>query len=245
MIGEEVAELDEPLGDPRALVEQFAGGEERLRARPRRRWRAARAGRGRRGARVRIASSPKNSSSPTGGSPTRIDRRPRSAAPRSRRHGSSSSRPTITSKTRSTSSTEPAIRLMQSSDRQAGTSPTVLISPRDGLKPTTPLSAGGHPARAGRVGGDRERHLAERHRQRRPGARAAGDQLAAVHAARDRVRRPGAVQPGGELVEVGLADVDRAGVEQLAARRARWPSRRRRSPGRPAWSARPRRRCCP
>ncbi len=32
---------------------------------------------------------------------------------------------------------------MQSSERQAGTSPTVLISPRDGLKPRTPLSAGG------------------------------------------------------------------------------------------------------
>ena len=32
---------------------------------------------------------------------------------------------------------------MQSSDWQAGTSPTVLISPRDGLKPTTPLSAAG------------------------------------------------------------------------------------------------------
>ena len=37
----------------------------------------------------------------------------------------------------------PAIRLMQSSERQAGTSPTVLSRPRDGLKPSTPLSAGG------------------------------------------------------------------------------------------------------
>ena len=34
--------------------------------------------------------------------------------------------------------------------------------------------------------------------------------FAAEHAARHRVRRAGAVQPGGELVEVGLADVDRA-----------------------------------
>ena len=32
---------------------------------------------------------------------------------------------------------------MQSNERQAGTRPTVLIRPRDGLKPTTPLSAGG------------------------------------------------------------------------------------------------------
>ena len=35
------------------------------------------------------------------------------------------------------------IRLMQSSDRQAGTSPTVLMSPRLGLNPTIPLRAGG------------------------------------------------------------------------------------------------------
>ena len=45
--------------------------------------------------------------------------------------------------TRSTSSIEPAITLRQSRDLQAGTSPTVLTSPRDGLKPTTPLSAAG------------------------------------------------------------------------------------------------------
>ena len=38
---------------------------------------------------------------------------------------------------------QPAIRLMQSSDRHAGTRPTVLIRPRDGLKPTTPFSAAG------------------------------------------------------------------------------------------------------
>src|SRR4051794_23795425 len=33
--------------------------------------------------------------------------------------------------------------VMQSSDLHAGTRPTVLISPRDGLKPMTPLSAAG------------------------------------------------------------------------------------------------------
>ena len=32
---------------------------------------------------------------------------------------------------------------MQSRDRQAGTSPTVLISPREGLKPGIPFNAGG------------------------------------------------------------------------------------------------------
>ena len=35
------------------------------------------------------------------------------------------------------------MRLMQSSDLHAGTSPTALISPREGLNPITPLSAAG------------------------------------------------------------------------------------------------------
>ena len=35
------------------------------------------------------------------------------------------------------------MRLTQSSDRQAGSRPTVLISPRVGLKPRIPLSAAG------------------------------------------------------------------------------------------------------
>ena len=38
---------------------------------------------------------------------------------------------------------QPAMTLMQSSDLHAGTRPTVLIRPRDGLNPTTPLSAAG------------------------------------------------------------------------------------------------------
>ena len=54
-----------------------------------------------------------------------------------------SSRAATTSKTRSTSSIQPAITLMQSSDLHAGTRPTVLIRPRDGLNPTTPFSAAG------------------------------------------------------------------------------------------------------
>ena len=36
-----------------------------------------------------------------------------------------------------------AITLRQSSDLHAGTSPTVLISPREGLYPMTPFSAAG------------------------------------------------------------------------------------------------------
>ena len=38
---------------------------------------------------------------------------------------------------------------MQSSDLHAGTRPTVLISPREGLKPTTPFSAAGTPGPGG------------------------------------------------------------------------------------------------
>ena len=70
--GKEVAELDEPLGDPGALVEQRTRGQERLERDVDDRRRDGRGGRGSRGARVRISSSPKNSSSSTGGSPTRI-----------------------------------------------------------------------------------------------------------------------------------------------------------------------------
>ena len=54
------------------------------------------------------------------------------------------------------------------------------------LEPDDAVECGGHAARAGGVGGHGERHLAERHRQRRTGTRAAGDHLAAVHTARDR-----------------------------------------------------------
>ena len=77
----------------------------------------------------------------------------------------------------------------------------------------------GHPARARGVGGDREGHLPQCDRQRRSRTGAAGDQLVAVHAARHGVGRPGPVQSGGELVQVGLSDVERAGVEQPLHRR--------------------------
>lgn len=91
---------------------------------------------------ARMASSPKNSSSDNGGRPTRIGP-PAYFGPGLRDHGSSSSRPAITAITRSTSSMQPAIVVMQSRDLHAGTSPTVLMSPREGLYPRTPLSAAG------------------------------------------------------------------------------------------------------
>src|SRR5664279_2149496 len=58
-------------------------------------------------------------------------------------YGSCSSTPATRSKTTDRSVTFPAIRLMQSSERQAGTRPTVLINPRDGLNPAMPFIAGG------------------------------------------------------------------------------------------------------
>ena len=112
------------------------------------------------------------------------------------------------------SGTVPAIRLMQSSERHAGTRPTVLIRPRDGLNPAIPLSAGGtrpDPAvSVATVNGTS------------PVATASADpeldppeiRSAAEDAARQRIRRPGTVQAGGELVEIGLADEDRTGLDQ-------------------------------
>ena len=70
------------------------------------------------------------------------------------------------------------------------------------FEPDHPVERRGHPARAGGVGRDRERHLAQRDRQRGARTGAARDQLATEHAARHRVWRSGAVEPGGELVEI-------------------------------------------
>src|SRR5664279_5431054 len=58
-------------------------------------------------------------------------------------YGSRTSTPATRSNTADRSVTVPAMRLMQSNERQAGTRPTVLISPRDGLNPAMPFSAGG------------------------------------------------------------------------------------------------------
>ena len=237
----------QPLGDPGPGVQQLAGLQERRQRRRdhrgtvsatrlagRQRWAAA------------IAWSPKNSSSAKSGSPTRTASRSVSVRPRGRLHGSRSSgrRDDVEHVARSATGV-PAIRLMQSSERQAGTRPTVLIRPRDGLKPSDAVEGRRHPSRTGRVGRHGERHLAQRHRQRRTGARAAGDQVLAEDAARDRVRGTGAVQAGGELVQVVLADQDGARRREVAGQPARSARPRRRTPGRPAWSASRRRRCCP
>ena len=51
-------------------------------------------------------------------------------------------------------------------------------------------------------------------RHRRAGARSAGNELGVERVARNAIRRAHADQAGGELVEIGLADNDRAGRAQ-------------------------------
>ena len=67
-----------------------------------------------------------------------------------------------------------------------------------------------HPARARGIGAERERHKPCGDRERRTRARAARDQRAIEQVARNAVGRAHALEPGGKLIEVGLADDDRA-----------------------------------
>ena len=133
----------------------------------------------------------------------------------------------------------------QSSERQAGTTPVVETSPRLGFRPTMLLSAGRHAAGAGRVGAERERHEPGGHRDRRARTRSAGDERRIERIARHAIGRAHADEAGRELIEIGLADHDRAGAPQprdggrIACRACR------RKPDRRRWSAIPPRRYCP
>ena len=82
------------------------------------------------------------------------------------------------------------------------------------FEPDDTVERGRHPTRARRVGCHCERHLAQRNGQRRARTGTAADHFAAENTARHRVRGASSVQPGGELVEIGLADIERARVEQ-------------------------------
>ena len=102
----------------------------------------------------------------------------------------------------------------QSSERHAGTTPRVLSRPRDGLSPTRLLNAAGtRPEPAVSV---------PRLKLTSPAATATaepeleppGHVLRVEGVARNAVGRAHADQAGGELVEVGLADQDRARGEQ-------------------------------
>ena len=114
-----------------------------------------------------------------------------------------------------------------------------------GLDADDAVQRGGHATGARRVRSEGEIDEAERHRDRRPGAGAAGD-LRGIPGVADRaVRAAGADEAGRELVEVGLAEHDRAG--RRAAGRRRWRPARAgtRTRARPPWWAAPPRRCCP
>ena len=71
-----------------------------------------------------------------------------------------------------------------------------------------------HAARSRRVGADREADEAVRYRHRRAAARAARHISRVAGVARHRIGRADPHQAGGELVEIGLADHDRAGLDQ-------------------------------
>ena len=83
------------------------------------------------------------------------------------------------------------------------------------LQPDDIVERGGHAARAGRVGAEREGDEPERHRHARAGRRAARHERRVDGVLRDGVGRAHAHEPGRELVEVRLADDDRAGRDEL------------------------------
>ena len=71
-----------------------------------------------------------------------------------------------------------------------------------------------HAARARRVGAERERHEPSGNRDRRTRARSARNETRIERIARHAIRRAHADESRGELVEIGLADDDRAGRAQ-------------------------------
>ena len=99
--------------------------------------------------------------------------------------------------------------------------------------PTSAAERGRYATGAGGVGADADVRDAERHRDRRPGARPAGDALGERRVPDRAVRAADADEPGGELVEVGLAEHHGARVDQRLDRRARSTAA---GPGRPAGS---------
>ena len=248
---DEVADGDVAFGDPRSLIEQPRGLQERVQVdldqpraepfgdaqrggesapRPRR---CRKNGVGRRAAR--------RGGSRTGcAAPWR--RRPRR---RGGENGSAASKPSAAASTSSASSAVSVKIDTQSSERQAGTTPRVLIRPRVGFSPIRLLNAAGtRPEPAVSVPSEKL-DQPRRHRHRRAGTRPAGDVVGVERAARRAVGRAGAVQPGRELVEIGLADRDGAGRRPAAPPPAPIPPAGRRIPGRRRWWARRRGRCCP
>ena len=87
-------------------------------------------------------------------------------------------------------------------------------APGAGLEADEAIKARRYAARACRVGAQRKGHQATRHRDGRAGTGTAAHTQGIGHAGRPAVGRAGADQAGGKLVEVGLADPQRTGIEQ-------------------------------
>ena len=85
--------------------------------------------------------------------------------------------PASTSSTVAASATVVVNAETQSKEAMAGTTPSLGRRARRGLQADQPTQRGGDPSRTGGVGPQRERHLAARHRHRRPRARTPGDVL--------------------------------------------------------------------
>ena len=135
--------------------------------------------------------------------------------------------------------------LMQSRLRQAGTTPVDESRPGVGLIPTILLNAAGtRPEPAVSVPSEKAA-MPGRHGDGRTRAGAARDVAGVEHRSRRAVGRARAVQPGGELVEIGLADQDRAGCLQPRHHRGIGFAASVRRRGRRRWSAGRRHRYCP
>ena len=87
-----------------------------------------------------------------------------------------------------------------------------------GLEADDVVEARRHAARARRVGAERERHQAQRHGDGRARTRSARHDGGIESVPRHRIGRAHADQAGGELVEVGLADQQRAGGKRALDR---------------------------
>ena len=112
------------------------------------------------------------------------------------------------------SSTVSAKTETQSSVRQAGTTPAVETRPRLGFNPTMLAKpAGTRPDPAVSVPSESGVNPAA-DRERGAGARSAGNELRIEQIAADAVRRAHADQAGRELIEIGLAENERAGFAQ-------------------------------
>ena len=220
--GQQLLRGDGALGHPGAFVQQAARSRRAARYRLRRsRSRALPAARARRCNRPHIPCRRRTTAGPAIGTPSfRCPRHRAGLAERTiARIAVGAVGPAHHLSAAQASSTVSAKTEMQSSVRQAGTSAVRRDQPEAGLQADDIVEAGRHAAGTGGVGAERQRHQSCRDRDRRTGARTAGNQFVIERVARHAIRRTHADQPGGELIEIGLADDDGAGGAQA---RHRW-----------------------